>query len=97
MNLDSYAAANVREAKSLLDKETFDLCLTDMKLPDGTGIELVEYIQAQYSHIPVAVITAFGSMEAAIQALKAGAFDFVSKPIDLKILPRFSRQCIKSS
>ena len=86
MNLDSYAAANVREAKSLLDKETFDLCLTDMKLPDGTGIELVEYIQAQYSHIPVAVITAFGSMEAAIQALKAGAFDFVSKPIDLKIL-----------
>lgn len=86
MNLDSYAAANVREAKSLLDKEKFDLCLTDMKLPDGTGIELVEHIQAQHPQIPVAVITAFGSMEAAIKALKAGAFDFVSKPIDLKIL-----------
>ncbi len=86
MNLDSYAAANVREAKSLLDKEQFDLCLTDMKLPDGTGIELVEHIQAQHPQIPVAVITAFGSMEAAIKALKAGAFDFVSKPIDLKIL-----------
>ena len=86
MNLDSYAAANVREAKSLLDKEKFDLCLTDMKLPDGTGIELVEHIQAQHPQIPVAVITAFGSMDAAIKALKAGAFDFVSKPIDLKIL-----------
>ncbi len=86
MNLDSHAAANVREAKSLLDNEQFDLCLTDMKLPDGTGIELVEHIQDQFPHIPVAVITAFGSMEAAIKALKAGAFDFVSKPIDLNIL-----------
>jgi two-component system response regulator PilR (NtrC family) len=57
-----------------------------MKLPDGTGIELVEHIQEQFPHIPVAVITAFGSMEAAIKALKAGAFDFVSKPIDLNML-----------
>ncbi len=86
MNLDSHAAANVREAKSLLESEQFDLCLTDMKLPDGTGIELVEHIQEQFPHIPVAVITAFGSMEAAIKALKAGAFDFVSKPIDLNML-----------
>ena len=86
MNLDSHAAANVREAKSLLDNEQFDLCLTDMKLPDGNGIELVEHIQMQCPHIPVAVITAFGSMEAAIKALKAGAFDFVSKPIDLNLL-----------
>ncbi|MEM7402198.1 MAG: sigma-54 dependent transcriptional regulator [Pseudomonadota bacterium] len=86
MDLDSHAAANVREAKSLLENEPFDLCLTDMKLPDGTGIELVEYIQENFPNIPVAVITAFGSMEAAIKALKAGAFDFVSKPIDLNIL-----------
>jgi len=86
MSLDSHAASNVREAKSLLDTETFDLCLTDMKLPDGTGIELVEHIQEQFPHIPVAVITAYGSMEAAIKALKAGAFDFVSKPIDLTML-----------
>ena len=86
MNLDSHAAANVREAKSLLQNEQFDLCLTDMKLPDGTGIELVEHIQEQFPHIPVAVITAYGSMEAAIKALKAGAFDFVSKPIDLNML-----------
>ncbi|MFK7816646.1 MAG: sigma-54-dependent transcriptional regulator, partial [Gammaproteobacteria bacterium] len=86
MNLDSHAAANVNEAKSLLENQQFDLCLTDMKLPDGTGIELVEYIQENFPHIPVAVITAFGSMEAAIKALKAGAFDFVSKPIDLTML-----------
>jgi two-component system response regulator PilR (NtrC family) len=86
MNLDSHAAANVSEAKSLLENQSFDLCLTDMKLPDGTGIELVEHIQENFPHIPVAVITAFGSMEAAIKALKAGAFDFVSKPIDLSIL-----------
>jgi len=86
MNLDSHAAANVREAKSLLENEQFDLCLTDMKLPDGTGIELVEHIQEHYSQIPVAVITAYGSMDAAIKALKAGAFDFVSKPIDLNML-----------
>ena len=86
MNLDSHAASNVREAKSLLENEEFDLCLTDMKLPDGTGIELVEHIQTQFPHIPMAVITAYGSMEAAIKALKAGAFDFVSKPIDLTML-----------
>ena len=86
MDLDSHAAANVSEAKSLLENESFDLCLTDMKLPDGTGIELVEHIQENFPNIPVAVITAFGSMEAAIKALKAGAFDFVSKPIDLTIL-----------
>ena len=86
MNLNSFAAANVREAKTLLEKKQIDLCLTDMKLPDGNGIDLVEHIQEQHQNIPVAVITAFGSMETAIKALKAGAFDFVSKPIDLKML-----------
>ena len=86
MNLNSCAAANVREAKNLLNQEKFDLCLTDMKLPDGNGIDLVKHIQTEYPSLPVAVITAFGSMETAIKALKAGAFDFVSKPIDLKML-----------
>ncbi len=97
MNLDSHAAANVREAKSLLNNEQFDLCLTDMKLPDGTGIELVEYIQENFPHIPVAVITAYGSMEAAIKALKAGAFDFVSKPIDLNMLRGLVDSALKVS
>jgi len=97
MNLDSQAAANVREAKSLLNNKHFDLCLTDMKLPDGTGIELVEHIQEKFPHIPVAVITAFGSMEAAIKALKAGAFDFVSKPIDLNILRGLVDSALKAA
>ncbi len=97
MNLDSHAAANVREAKTLLDNQSFDLCLTDMKLPDGTGIELVEHIQTQFPHIPVAVITAFGSMETAIKALKAGAFDFVSKPIDLNMLRGLVDSALKVS
>ena len=97
MDLDSHSAANVREAKTLLDSHAFDLCLTDMKLPDGNGIELVEHIQAQFPHIPVAVITAFGSMEAAIKALKAGAFDFVSKPIDLNMLRGLVDSALKVS
>ena len=68
-----------------------------MKLPDGTGIELVEHIQSQFPHVPVAVITAFGSMETAIKALKAGAFDFVSKPIDLNMLRGLVDSALKVS
>ncbi|CAH0993212.1 Regulatory protein AtoC [Sinobacterium norvegicum] len=83
MGLETTAAANVASAKEHLANNTFQLCLTDMRLPDGTGIELVEHIQQHYSQIPVAVITAFGSMEKAVESLKAGAFDFVSKPIEL--------------
>lgn len=86
MGIKTQSAENVEQATLLLSKHSFDLCLTDMKLPDGNGIELVKLIQEKYSHIPVAVITAFGSMEAAISALKAGAFDFVSKPVDLQRL-----------
>ena len=83
MQIESTAAANVNQAKKLLAEETFDLCLTDMRLPDGDGIELVSYIQDTFPHLPVAMITAHGNMDTAIRALKAGAFDFVSKPIDL--------------
>ena len=97
MQLKTRAAANVGEAKSLLQKHPFDLCLTDMRLPDGDGIELVEYIQQHFPDIPVAVITAYGSMESAIKALKAGAFDFVSKPIDLPILRDLVNSALKLS
>lgn len=83
MGLATTAAANVTSAKEYLANNTYQLCLTDMRLPDGNGIELVEHIQQHYSQIPVAVITAFGSMETAVESLKAGAFDFVSKPIEL--------------
>lgn len=86
MGLETRAAADLAQARRLLATEAFDLCLTDMKLPDGDGIELVELIQREYPRLPVAVITAYGSMDTAIQALKAGAFDFVSKPVDLKML-----------
>lgn len=83
MSLNTYAAADLDSARKLLEERSFNLCLTDMRLPDGDGIELVEYIQEHHSELPVAVITAHGSTETAIKALKAGAFDFVSKPVDL--------------
>ena len=86
MDIASRSAADIAQAKTLLGSESFDLCLTDMRLPDGNGIELVEYIQSHFSELPTAVITAHGNMESAVQALKAGAFDFVSKPVDLRAL-----------
>jgi two-component system response regulator PilR (NtrC family) len=86
MDISSQSALNLTDAKILLDTEDFDLCLTDMNLPDGNGIELVEHVQKRFSDLPIAVITAHGNMESAVTALKAGAFDFVSKPVDLQIL-----------
>jgi len=86
MDIASQSALNLTDAKQLLSNEHFDLCLTDMRLPDGNGIELVEHVQQNYSDLPIAVITAHGNMESAVKALKAGAFDFVSKPVDLQIL-----------
>ncbi|MBK5354104.1 sigma-54-dependent Fis family transcriptional regulator [Pseudomonas sp. TH41] len=83
MKLDTFSARNLGEAHALLSRETFDLCLTDMRLPDGTGLELVQHIQQRYPQVPVAMITAYGSLETAINALKAGAFDFLTKPVDL--------------
>ncbi len=86
MNIDTRAAANLAEAQKLLGEARFDLCLTDMRLPDGDGLQLVETIQRDHPELTVAVITAHGNMETAVQALKAGAFDFVSKPVDLQVL-----------
>jgi two-component system, NtrC family, response regulator PilR len=86
MKLSTRSAGTAAEARTLLEQQPFDLCLTDMRLPDGNGIELVEHIQKHHPQIPVAMITAYGSMDAAIAALKAGAFDFVSKPVDLQML-----------
>ncbi|MBC3272137.1 MULTISPECIES: sigma-54-dependent transcriptional regulator [Pseudomonas] len=83
MKLDTLSARNLGEAQALLQRERFDLCLTDMRLPDGTGLDLVQHIQQRYPQLPVAMITAYGSLETAINALKAGAFDFLTKPVDL--------------
>src|SRR5919108_5579954 len=95
MNLETRTAANVDEAKHLLEEFRFDLCLTDMRLPDGNGIDLVRHIQEKFPYLPVAVITAFGNMETAVAALKAGAFDFVSKPLDLNDLRNIVRSALR--
>jgi two-component system response regulator PilR (NtrC family) len=83
MGLGVKAVGNLAEAKRLLDAERFDLVLTDMKLPDGNGLDLLEWNQVRRFGLPVAVITAHGNVEAAVRALKLGAFDFISKPLDL--------------
>jgi len=97
MGIDCTSAATLGEAREALASAAFDLCLTDMRLPDGNGLELVTYIQHRYPALPVAVITAHGSMEAAIQALKSGAFDFVNKPVDLADLRNLVGQAIKAT
>ena len=86
MDIASLSAHNIADAKLLLETEHFALCLTDMRLPDGNGIDLVEFVQQNHNELPIAVITAHGNMESAVKALKAGAFDFVSKPVDITIL-----------
>jgi len=86
MKLDSRGAETVQQAKALLSEEHFDLCLTDMRLPDGSGIDLIRYMQERHPQIPVAMITAHGNMHSAIEALKAGAFDFLNKPVELQTL-----------
>src|SRR5210317_734647 len=83
MDIRTETAMDVAGAKSLLGSHDFVICLTDMRLPDGDGLELVEWIQTNAAGLPVAVITAHGNVESAVQALKLGAFDFISKPLDL--------------
>ena len=95
MNLETRSAQNIKEAHHLLEQFKFDLCLTDMRLPDGNGIDLVRHIQEKHPQLPCAVITAHGSMEAAIVALKAGAFDFVSKPLDVNDLRNIVRSALR--
>jgi two-component system response regulator PilR (NtrC family) len=97
MEIASHTAEDLTAARKLLAERTFDLCLTDMRLPDGNGIELVEHIQRHHPDTPVAMITAHGNMEAAISALKAGAFDFVSKPVDLQVLRNLVNVALKLS
>lgn len=95
MDIGCRSAGSLTKARSLLEQTRFDLCLTDMKLPDGDGLDLVSYIQDEVPSLPVAVITAYGSMDTAVRALKMGAFDFVSKPIDLAILRKLVDSALK--
>jgi two-component system response regulator PilR (NtrC family) len=95
MGLDTIRAESVGEAQRLLDSGPFDLCLTDWNLPDGEGLRVVEHITQKALDVPVAVITAFGSAENAVAALKAGAFDYLAKPVALEQLRALVKQALK--
>jgi two-component system response regulator PilR (NtrC family) len=97
MGLVTETAARFNEARALLATRAYDLCLTDMRLPDGDGLALVEWIQEHRPHLPVAVISAHGNVESAVRALKLGAFDFLSKPLDLGALRKLVASAIKLS
>ena len=95
MNIATAVAGDVKSAKAQLTGQQFDICLTDMRLPDGDGLELVEWMQTNATGVPVAVITAHGNVESAVQALKLGAFDFISKPLDLQNLRSIVENALK--
>jgi two-component system response regulator PilR (NtrC family) len=95
MSLETRTASDLASARRLLAAQHFDLCLTDMRLPDGDGLDLVAWIQANCATTPVAVITAHGNVESAVRALKLGAFDFVSKPLDLGVLRKLVGTAIR--
>ena len=97
MDIETESAVDVAGAKKLLGARQFDICLTDMRLPDGDGLELVEWMQINAPGIPVAVITAHGNVETAVQALKLGAFDFISKPLDLGNLRNIVENALRLS
>src|ERR1700728_2460479 len=95
MSLETRTAADLAGARSLLTSQHFDLCLTDMRLPDGDGLDLVAWMQDNRAATPVAVITAHGNVESAVRALKLGAVDFVSKPLDLGALRKLVGSAIR--
>ncbi len=95
MGLDVDCAADVTRARALLATNSYALCLTDMRMPDGDGLELVELISREFPATPVAVITAYGSAENAVAALKAGAFDYLGKPVALEALRSLVRSAIQ--
>jgi two-component system response regulator PilR (NtrC family) len=95
MGLEADSAADIASAKALLEQRTYTLCLTDMRLPDGEGLELLHHITQHFPGLPVAVITAFGSAENAVAALKAGAFDYLAKPISLHQLRPLIQSALK--
>ena len=95
MGLAADCAGSVAEAKKYLEQENYNLCLTDMRLPDGEGLEIVRLIGTRYAETPVAVITAFGSTDNAVAALKAGAFDYLAKPVALDQLRTLIKSALK--
>ena len=96
IGLTTHTAANFTDAKTLIDTYNFDVCLTDMCLPDGDGVAFVKYLQKTKPDIPIAVITAHGNINSAVEAMKNGAFDFVSKPVDINLLRKLVTQAISA-
>ncbi|MFM1783327.1 MAG: Type 4 fimbriae expression regulatory protein pilR, partial [Pseudomonadota bacterium] len=94
MGLDVVSAESIQQAKLLLGENRFDICLTDMRLGDGSGIDLISYVSEHYANMPIAMITAYGDVQSAVNALKAGAYDFVSKPVDLGTLRKLVEQAL---
>lgn len=97
MGLTVYTADTIGAAKVELDKTSFHFCLTDMKLPDGNGIDLVEHVNEKYPNTPIAIITAYGTINNAVDALKKGAFDFITKPISIQVLRNLIANAINQS
>lgn len=97
MQIQCTTAYDVQTAKRCLDEKSFCLCLTDLRLPDGTGLDILRYIQQNQPTCPVAIITAHGNMETAILAMKHGAFDFINKPIDINILRNLVKDALNIS
>lgn len=95
MGIETKVAYDYATGVSHLQAYSFDFCLTDLKLPDGTGLDIVKFISKNYAKTPVAVITAHGSMDLAIEALKLGAFDFVNKPLELSRLRQLVENALK--
>lgn len=97
MDIETKTAENLSGAHALLKEQNFNLCLTNMRLPDGDGLDLLTAIQVEFPQLPVIVITAHGSAEAAVKAMKQGAFDFLSKPVDLKVLRQLISNALKAN
>jgi two-component system response regulator PilR (NtrC family) len=95
MGLEPHCAASISEASAMLERGAYGLCLTDMRLPDGDGLAVVELVARNHPATPVAVITAHGSAENAVAALKAGAFDYLPKPVSLDQLRNLVRSALK--
>jgi two-component system response regulator PilR (NtrC family) len=95
MGIETDSARDLQQASEMIANKAYDLCLTDMKLPDGNGIDFVKKLQREQPHIPIAVITAHGNMDTAIEAMKAGAFDFISKPVELEDLRKIAAAALK--
>ena len=94
VGVDAHVAANLSEAKALLAERAFDVCLSDVKLPDGSGLDFVTYVREAFPELPIALLTAHGNIADAVEAMRRGAFDFVTKPVDLERLRRMTLQAM---